>query len=143
MMPVKHIFLAFLGFASGCSVAGGTFALMVSLKIIPRMIGKSRTARHILLFETTAAAGGILGAAFTVYPFLPLPLGRPFLVLYGLCCGIQVGCLVMALAEIMNVFPILFRRFRLKTGLQWIIFSMAAGKMLGAFLYFFRQLGDG
>ena len=43
-MWINHIFLAFVGLASGLAVAGGTFALIVSLKIIPRIVGKGHLA---------------------------------------------------------------------------------------------------
>lgn len=142
-MLAERLLLSLIGLTSGLAVAGGTFALLISLKIIPRMIGKGHEAAYILLFENMVIAGGILGNIITVYPSLPVPLGSPFLILYGLCSGIQVGCLVMALAEIMNVFPILFRRFRLKIGLSWVILSMAVGKMLGGLFYFYRQIGEG
>lgn len=141
-MLAKHGFLAFIGFSSGLSVAAGTFALIVSLKIVPRIIGKGHTADRILLFENMIIIGGILGSIVTVFPNIMLPFGSPFLILYGLFSGVQVGCLVMALAEIMNVFPIMFRRFHLKIGLTWIITSMAIGKTLGGLWYFYRQIGS-
>ena len=141
-MWTKHLFLAFLGLTAGLAVSAGTFALIISLKIIPRIIGKGHGASHIFLFENTIILGGICGTIVTVYPNLMLPFGSPFLILYGLFSGIQVGCLVMALAEIMNVFPIMFRRFSLKTGLQWVITSMAVGKTLGGLWYFYRQIGQ-
>lgn len=141
-MLVNHMLLAFVGFASGLAVAAGTFALIVSLKIVPRIIGKGHTASRILLFENAIIIGGIAGCVATVFPNLMLPFGSPFLVLYGLFSGIQVGCLVMALAEIMNVFPIMFRRLRLKMGLSWVITFMAVGKTLGGLWYFYRQFGQ-
>lgn len=48
----------------------------------------------------------------------------------------------MALAEIMNVFPIMFRRFHLKMGLSWVITFMAIGKTIGGLWYFSRQIGQ-
>ncbi len=138
----RHFFLAFLGLSAGLAVAAGTFALIISLKIVPRIIGKGHSADHIFLFENTIILGGICGTVVTVYPNLMLPFGSPFLILYGLFSGIQVGCLVMALAEIMNVFPIMFRRCGLKTGLQWVITFMAVGKTLGGLWYFYRQIGQ-
>ena len=141
-MLAKQMFLAFLGLASGLSVAAGTFALIVSLKIVPRIIGKGHTAGRILLFENAIILGGISGCIVTVFPDLVIPFGSSFLILYGLFSGIQVGCLVMALAEIMNVFPIMFRRFHLKMGLSWVITFMAFGKTIGGLWYFSRQIGQ-
>ena len=50
--------------------------------------------------------------------------------------GIFVGCIAVALAEILNTFPIIFRRFQIKEGLSWIMLFMAFGKCAGAFWYF-------
>jgi len=47
-----------------------------------------------------------------------------------------VGCIAVALAEILNTFPIIFRRFQIKEGLSWIMLFMAFGKCAGAFWYF-------
>lgn len=141
-MWIRHFFLAFIGLSAGLAVSSGTFALIISLRIVPRIIGKGHSASRIILFENMIILGGICGNIVTVYPNLMLPLGSPFLILYGLLSGIQVGCLVMALAEIMNVFPIMFRRFSLKIGLQWVIASMALGKTLGGLWYFYKQIGQ-
>ncbi len=139
-MFIDRLFLAFIGLSCGLAVASGTFALLVSLKIIPRMIGKSHTAIHILCYENMIIAGGIAGTVLTAFPGLKIPLGWPLLVLYGFCSGMQVGCLVMALAEIMNVFPILFRRLRLKSGMAWVIAFLAVGKMIGGLFYFYCRM---
>lgn len=141
-MWIRHFFLAFVGLSAGLAVSAGTFALIISLRIVPRIIGKGHSANRIILFENMIILGGICGTVVTVYPNLMLPFGSPFLILYGLLSGIQVGCLVMALAEIMNVFPIMFRRFGLKIGLQWVIASMAVGKTLGGLWYFYKQIGQ-
>lgn len=140
-MWAEHFFLGLMGLMSGFAVAGGTFALIVAISVVPRIIGMSRTARDVLRYETMIIAGGILGNLITVFPDIPIPLGSPMLVAFGLGSGIQVGCLVMALAEIMNVFPIVFRRLQLKIGMQWVITSLAVGKALGGLWYFFRLIG--
>lgn len=141
-MWVRHFFLGLMGLTSGFAVAGGTFALIVAISVVPRIIGMSRTAKEVLRYENMIIAGGILGNLITVFTDVSIPFGRPMLVLYGLCSGIQVGCLVMALAEIMNVFPIVFRRMKLKIGMRWVITSLAVGKVLGGLWYFFRQIGQ-
>ncbi len=141
-MLAKHFFLGAMGLTSGFAVAGGTFALIVAISVVPRIIGMSRTAREVLRYENMIIAGGIVGNLLTVFPEMPVPLGSPMLIIFGLGSGIQVGCLVMALAEIMNVFPIVFRRLRLKVGMSWVITFLAVGKTLGGLWYFFRQIGQ-
>ncbi|MCI9378883.1 MAG: stage V sporulation protein AB [Eubacterium sp.] len=140
-MLINHILLGGLGLMFGFAAAGGTFALIVAISVVPRIIGMSRTAAHVLFYESMVMLGGVLGNIVTVFPQLPIPFGRPMLALFGLGSGIQVGCLVMALAEIMNVFPIVFRRLKLKRGLSLVITVLAAGKVIGGLFYFFRQMG--
>ena len=51
--------------------------------------------------------------------------------------GIFVGCIAVALAEILDTFPIFFRRLHLKDDVGTVmLFVMAIGKMLGSLFYF-------
>ena len=43
------ILLAISGFSAGTVVAGGIFALIVGLKIVPRFVGFTHTAHHMML----------------------------------------------------------------------------------------------
>lgn len=142
-MWIRHLLLGVVGVASGGAVAAGTFAFLVMLGVIPRMIGKSKTAPDILLYENAIILGGIIGNIYSVFLDLNLPLGHPLLVLYGISAGIFVGCNAMALAEVLKAFPILFRRMKLKEGLAVSIFSMAIGKTLGSIWYFIHQMAVG
>ena len=66
--------------------------------------------------------------------------GRPFLAAFGAFAGIFAGCWAMALAEILNVFPIFMRRAKVVRYLSAFIISMALGKGLGAFPLFLPQM---
>ncbi len=59
------------------------------------------------------------------------------LIAFGLFSGIFVGCMVMALAEILNVIPIFTRRIKVTSGLSFIIISIALGKIIGSWFQFF------
>lgn len=142
-MLAKHIFLAAMGVAGGLAVAAGTFAFIIVIGVVPRMIGKSNTANQIVRYENAIVLGGIIGNIISVYLNLRIPLGRWILTVFGLCSGIHVGCMAVALAEILNTFPIMFRRMRLKNGLEWAIFFMAIGKVVGSFWYFLHNMGAG
>ena len=39
-MWIKHLFLGFIGLASGVGVAAGTFAFIIVIGVVPRMIAK-------------------------------------------------------------------------------------------------------
>ena len=138
-MFLNHILLGFLGIAFGGAVAAGTFAFVIVIGVVPRMIGKCNRAANTLCFEQAIILGGILGNIVSVFLQMHIPLGQVsghiFLGLYG--------CIAVALAEILNTFPILFRRAKLKVGLQWVMWTMAVGKTCGALYYFVKKIGEG
>ena len=136
-MLVRQIFLAFCGLASGIAVASGTFAFLIVIGVIPRIIGKSNRAADAIHFENAVIGGGVFGTIMSVFPNVSIPLGIPLLCVYGLSSGIFVGCMAVALAEILDTFPITFRRFGIKEGLCYIMIAMALGKCVGALFFFF------
>lgn len=76
----------------------------------------------------------------SVFLQIRLPLGPLLLCAYGLSAGIFVGSIAVALAEILNTFPIVFRRTGIKTGLFWVMLSMALGKLCGSLYYFINRI---
>lgn len=122
--------LAIIGFAGGVSVAAGTFALITALGIIPRLASRMGVAEHVYKLESAIVLGGTIGSLLSVYHF-PMRIGDVGIIIFGLFAGIFVGCLSMALAEAIRVFPILCQRINLNYGIYLLIFMMAAGKALG------------
>lgn len=136
-MWIKEIFLGFVGLASGTAISAGVFSFIISIGVVPRIIGKSRTAGDVMVYENAVLLGGTFGNLVSLFS-LKLPVGMWIILVYGLSAGIFTGCLAVALAEILNTFPIMFRRFGIKEGLSWIMLFMALGKMAGA-LYFYAH----
>lgn len=132
---VQWIVLGVIGFSGGLAVAGGVFAFISMLKVIPRLADRLGQASRIYQVETLIALGGLVGAILTVYQ-VHIPLGWPGMIIFGLFAGVFVGCLAMALAESLKVIPILCQRASIKTGLPVIITAMALGKMVGSFVQF-------
>lgn len=135
-MLIRHIILGVCGLAAGFGVSAGTFAFLIVIGVIPRMIGKCNRAAETMHFENAVILGGIFGNLASVFLNLRFPLGRSLLCIYGFSAGIFVGGIAVALAEILNTFPIAFRRMGLKIGLFWAMIAMAAGKLAGSFYYF-------
>lgn len=142
-MWIKHVLLGFIGLACGLSVASGSFAIAVKLGIIPQMASKSGTAKRIITYENATILGGISGNILSVFPMLSFPVGHLFLALFGLGAGIFIGCMAVALAEIINAYPIMYRRMKLKIGMEWVLTTIALGKMSGCLFYFMRGFADG
>lgn len=132
----QQIFLGFLGLCSGVIVAGGLVGLLIGLSIVPRYAGITHTSDHILLYEDVSLFGTVLGNLYFLFRF-PIPLGKPFLILYGTFSGIFLGGWILALAEMADIFPIFSRRIRLKEGMPIIIACVALGKLLGSMLFYY------
>ena len=127
-MWAGQIFLGILGMSAGVVVAGGLFSFIVELGVISDFADRTHTANHILLYEDAVSAGAILGNVFQIFR-----IGIP-----GLFAGIFVGCWSMALAEILNVFPIFMRRARIVRYAAVFILMLALGKGIGAGLFFWK-----
>lgn len=135
-MWVREILLAVIGFSAGLIVAGGLFSFITSLGVVSDFADRTHTGSRILLYEDATALGGILGNLFSIYQFR-LPGAPWFLLIFGLFSGIFVGGWAMALAETLNIFPIFIRRVKLIQSIPYIILSVALGKGIGAFIFYF------
>lgn len=144
-MLLKQCVLAVFGLCAGGIIAAGVFAFLAIIGIYPRLIGRTGTKQHILLYESLLILGGILGNLLYLFDFSFFLsaglLGTCSLAVFGLASGIFVGCLVMSLSETLKVLPVMNRRVRLAVGLQYVILALAAGKAAGALLYFYRGMG--
>lgn len=137
----KSFILGFLGLSAGGIIAAGVFAFLVIIGIFPRIMGKTKTKR-IMLYETIIIAGGVLGNISDIYEiYIPLGMaGKLVLGVFGLSSGIFVGCLVMSLAETLKALPVINRRIGLAVGLQYVILSVALGKLTGSLVYFVKGM---
>ena len=135
-MWTSNIIIAILGLIFGFAAAAGVFALIAGLGLVPRLAGKTSSAAYVVALENALIAGGIFGTVISIFPEIPLHFGVWFVVVYGIFAGVFTGCLSVALAEVLNVFPIMFRRVNLKEGLSLGILCFALGKTAGGIYYF-------
>lgn len=135
-MLIKQVVLAFLGLCSGFAVSAGTFAFITMLGIIPRLAARTNTAKHVFLYESMIIWGGTLANIWFLY-MLPLHLSAALLCIYGVFAGIFVGCLVMALAEMLRVIPIMVNRLQINEGFPLIAAAIAIGKLVGTLYQYF------
>ena len=130
--------MALAALGGGFLVASGVVALLVGLGIITRFTGISHTALHNRLYETAILLGALFGNVLTVYK-TPVPAGTAGLVLLGLSAGIYVGGWIMALAEVIHIFPVFARRIGLTKGLSVLVIAVALGKTAGSLLQFYMR----
>ena len=134
----RQLFLGLIGLCAGSVTAAGVFAFLVMIGVFPRLIGKTSTKKHILLYETVIIVGGVLG---NISDLAGEVAGQIFLGLFGVAVGIFTGCLFMSLAETLKALPTVTRRLRLAVGLPWLILALALGKLTGSLIYFIKGFG--
>ncbi|MGI6012437.1 MAG: stage V sporulation protein AB [Ruminococcus sp.] len=132
-----QILMGLLGLCFGAAIASGVVAFIISLGIVPRYAGITRTAGHIMLYENCAILGAIAGNLLTVFR-ISLPVGEAGLLIFGTFAGIFLGSWIVALGEVVDIYAILFRRIGLVKGIAFVIISMALGKTVGSLLFFWK-----
>jgi len=126
----NSVYLA-VGLCGGLLVAGGLFAFFTLTGVVTRLAAGTKTAKCLLFYEDMALLGCTVGNLFFLYRY-SLPFGNWFYGLQGLGAGIYTGCLAAALAEVVNMMPVLSERVGLKKGMTWIMLMFALGKLAGA-----------
>lgn len=161
----SFVFLMIYGFSSGLLVSAGVFTVLLAVGLTPRFIGKTHTGKKIFLYESCIMSGAVLGTIFSVIPVMSKAggwvreeifhqtlkgvesspflrgldaAGYLFLAAAGLFMGMFVGCLALAIAEMLNSIPIFARRTSYRHGLGLAILSVALGKLAGSLYYFWK-----
>lgn len=152
---MREILLAFLGFSFGVLSAAGVFTILVAVSLVPRFVGKTHTGKKVRLYEDMIILGTVAGGLYSLFEnHILMWTGRSgkdfmaqfwawsefaLLVLGGVFCGMFVGCLALAIAEMLDSIPIFARRVRLKKGAGVLVLTVAAGKFAGSLLYFWLE----
>ncbi|MGN0395256.1 MAG: stage V sporulation protein AB [Coprococcus sp.] len=130
-MLIRYVCLAIASAAGGAVIAGGYFAFISLIGVFPKLIEKVKGNRHYMLVEGCLTYGAAIANAIYVFNIrVPITLiGLSVLTLFG---GIFIGCLLGALAEVLNVFPIIARRFNVRRSIPYVIIAVAVGKVIGS-----------
>ncbi len=156
-MWVRQILLSLIGVSSGLIVSAGVFTVLISVGLIPRFAGKMHVARKIFALEETVVFGTLAGGFFSIFSdwgqigvFVRTHelfgsaategvwniISTLFLMIFGVFAGIFVGCLALAIAEMLNTIPVFARRIGFRHGLGIAILAVALGKLIGSLVYF-------
>ena len=105
------------------------------------MIQKAKLEHKVIYIENIVFRGIIFGTILSLFSWkkkwLFELLGKTVLTFFGISAGIFTGCLAVALAEILDVFPVFFRRAGIPEEYsEELLFVMALGKMLGSLFFF-------
>lgn len=157
MMVWRAFLLIVLGAGYGLLAAAGVFTVFVAVGLVPRFAGKTHTANKILLYEEMVVFGTLAGGFVSVFPelaqfgafwqsYFPGQMelwrvaGAGFQIVYGVFSGMFIGCLALAIAEMLDSIPIFTRRISFRHGIGLAVLSIAIGKLCGSLLYFWREM---
>lgn len=135
-MLIENIFLSFLGLSFGITVSAGIFAFITMLGVVPRLCHRTGTAAHLYGYENVIILGGTFGNILILF-VRHFPVSQAGMAVFGLCSGVFVGCLAMALAENLRVVPVFVKRMKMREGLPIVIFAIALGKLFGTIFQYF------
>lgn len=155
-MILQQIFLAILGVSAGILVSAGVFTVLLSVGLVPRFAGQTHTSRNVFLYEEMVVLGTMTGVFFSIFESSGCAGDRVrekmifgaatvvvwkwissiLMALFGLFAGIFVGCLALAIAEMLDSIPILTRRIGFRHGLGFMVLGIALGKLAGSLIYF-------
>lgn len=160
-MILKQMLLGIIGVSSGLIVSAGVFTVLISVGLIPRFAGKMHVARKIFVLEEMVVFGTLFGGFFSIFSDWGMIgefvkkhrifgegategawnlIGTLFLLLFGVFAGIFVGCLALAIAEMLNTIPVFARRIGFRHGLGIAILAVALGKLTGSLIYFTQRV---
>ena len=154
----KQVFLAVACASYGVLAAAGVFTIFVVIGLLPRFAGRTNTAAYIMRYENAVIYGTLTGTALTVFDGLwevgagwqsfcmqywpgglqvGTYVGQAFQVIGGGFAGMFIGCLALAIAEMVDSIPIFTRRIGFEKGISLSVLGIALGKLLGSLIYFF------
>ena len=156
-MWIKYLLFIFAFFGFGLLSSGGVFTVFVTVGLVPRFAGKTHTAKKVFLYEEMVIFGTLIGGFASVFSeysqiaamlqtYFPKQimlwngLGIVIQIIFGLFSGMFIGCLALAIAEMLDSIPIFARRISFRHGIGLVILGVAIGKLCGSVLYFVKEL---
>lgn len=157
MIRMRILFLIITGTSYGLLAAAGVFTVLAAVGLVPRFAGKTHTAEYVTIYEEMVIFGTLTGCVLSVfsrycqfgawwqehfpqYTGVLNGIGGFAQAVFGLFAGMFVGCLALAIAEMLDSIPIFTRRISFRHGLGLAVLAMAAGKLLGSLIYFWTEL---
>ncbi len=123
-----------IGIGTGITISGGIVAFIAIIGIIPMMGHLTHTSKYFIWYENAIVIGIITGSLLSMWDItIPIPTLCIAIILF--LFGVFIGVLIIALAEVLNVFPIINRRIKVRKGISFLILSLALGKLVGSLIY--------
>jgi len=133
-MAIKIIVLMLIAFGGGTAVGTAISAFITILEIVPRLSQITKTKEKVIVYQWIMIISSIC-SVIIYFSNLHLNINRFFIMLIGLVYGIFFGLLSSALAEVLNVIPILAKKLKIKDNLKYIVWALMGGKVFGSLYY--------
>lgn len=131
---LENLIVILFGISGGSLVGTSAAAFITLLDIVPRLAQLTDSSAFIRFYEKLLITStfsitllSLLGGSINLSKILLIPIGFSF--------GVFVGLLASALAEVINVIPVLVRRVKITKNLYIILFAMSLGKVTGSLIY--------
>ena len=134
-MLIKSILFCVFCLVAGGAISAGYVAFITLLGVFEKLSEKYKALNKRYIMEILIILGVTFGNAVDLYR-IPLPFGALGYGFFNLIGGIFTGCLAGALAETLCIFPILSRRFSIRSYLPYVLVAVAMGKAFGSLIQF-------
>lgn len=128
---IKNIVLLILSISGGVVVGNAAAAFITLLGIIPRLAQISNTDKHIVLYQRVLTLGMFLFSLIFCLN-ISFKLNKYMSIFFGVFFGIFVGLSASALAEVLNVIPVVARKLDLRDYVTYLILAIVMGKVVGS-----------
>ena len=132
---MKAVLLA-IGLAQGVAVGAAAMLVFSTLGLASQLSAITGTRGSIRLYGGAICLG--MAALTTLYTagLRGVKALLPLLLPIGLCAGIYTGMLLSSLAEIIDIFPAVSGKLRLKGCVRLLVWALALGKTAGVLFYY-------
>lgn len=131
---MARLILIITSLGGGLVVGGALAAFITLIKLIPRLVQLTETEDYIIFYQYSFLVGSIT-SIFLYFSKISLGLPNFLSCLIAGIMGVFIGLFSSALAEVLNVIPVLSKKLKLKKEKKYIIYALTLGKVTGS-LYF-------
>lgn len=134
-----NILLILIALGGGITVGTALSAFLTILQIIPRLVQITNTNNYINLYYRIIIFSTIIFNLFYIFNY-SMSINKYIIIIISLIYGVFIGLLSSALAEVLNVIPVLAKKFKIKDNLKYTIYALMLGKVIGSLYYFIYHL---
>lgn len=122
------------GLSGGLVVGGGIVAFFTALGVLSNIIKFTKTEEYSKIAEFAVLIGALTASIFYFFD-IKLSLGKFILAIGGLFAGIFIGIVASALAETLDVMPVMVDRLDIFNWIYVGVFSIMIGKIFFSTIY--------